>query len=550
MKFGPVPLADAAGAILVHGRMAGDRRLRKGQLLAADDIAALAGAGITEIIAARLEAGDVGENDAAERVATAICGSGLRTGATGTGRVNLFAEADGIARFDAARIDRLNAVDEGITVATVAPYERVDARQIVATVKIIPLGVTETALAACEAVAGEATGLASVAPFRPHRAGLLQTMLPGMRSQVLDKTTATLTHRLADLGSVLEWEMRCAHDEAAIAAALAELQQDGAELIFVLGASATIDRRDVVPAAIAAAGGSVDHFGMPVDPGNLLVLARIGSTPVLALPGSARSPRLGGNDLVLQRLLAGIPVTGADLMAMGVGGLLKEIPGRPMPRIDAAPDRETETVPMPRLAAVVLAGGQSRRMGSRNKLLIEVDGQAMVARAVDTVAAAGFAPIVVVTGHEADRVRDLLASRDVVFAHNPHYADGISTSLRAGIAALAGDIDGALVSLGDMPRVRPDQLRRLADAFDPAAGRAICLPTWQGKRGNPVLWARRFFAEMTDVSGDVGARHIIGEHADLVFEVEMDDDSVLIDVDSPEALAAIEKTGGDQALSS
>ncbi|CAN0481904.1 unnamed protein product, partial [Discosporangium mesarthrocarpum] len=257
----------------------------------------------------------------------------------------------------------------------------------------------------------------------------------------------------------------------------------------------------------------------------------------------------GGNDLVLQRLLAGNEISGADVMKMGVGGLLKEIPGRPMPRADAAPDSAEEPPAMPRLAAIVLAGGQSRRMGARNKLLIEVDGEAMVARAVDTCAAAGFTPVIVVTGHQADEVRALLAGRDVTFAHNPDYAGGISTSLRAGIAALPDDIDGALVSLGDMPRIRPGHLHRLAAAFDPAAGHAIVLPTRHGKRGNPVLWARRFFAEMTDVSGDVGARHIIGEHAELVREVEMDDDAVLIDVDSPEALAALGANGGGAAAS-
>jgi molybdenum cofactor cytidylyltransferase len=543
VKFGPVPIAEAEGAILVHGRMASDRRLRKGQTITATDIVALTGAGVAEIIVARLEPGDVGENAAADRIAAAVHGSGLRAGETGTGRVNLFAEADGIACFDTDAIDRINAIDEGITIATVGAFERVAARQIVATVKIIPLGVGETALAACEAAAAQSPGLMRVAPFRPLRAGLLQTTLPGLREQVLDKTVATLSHRLADLGSTLERELRCAHDEAAVAAGIAELRDAGAELILVLGASATIDRRDVVPAAIVAAGGDIDHFGMPVDPGNLLVLAHIGAIPVLALPGSARSPRLGGNDLVLQRLLAGIEVDGTDLMKMGVGGLLKEIPGRPMPRADAAPDSEREPTAMPRLAAIVLAGGQSRRMGERNKLMIEVDGEAMVAHAVDTCTAAGFAPVVVVTGHEAGRVRNLLADRAVIFAHNPDYAGGISTSLRAGIAALPDGIDGALVALGDMPRVQPEHLRRLAAAFDPAAGDAIVLPTRHGKRGNPVLWARRFFAEMSDVSGDVGARHIIGEHADLVREVEMDDDAVLIDVDSPEALAAL---GGDQ----
>ncbi len=550
MKFGSIPLSEAQGVILAHSRMAAGRRLRKGQTLSADDVAALAAAGIDAVIAVRLEAGDVGENAAAERIASAIRGNGLRAGATGTGRVNLFAEADGVAIIDKAGIDRLNAIDEGITVATVAPFERVTARQIVATVKIIPFGVTETALVACEAIAAESNGLAGASAFRPHRAGLLQTLLPGLRTKVLDKTTATLTRRLADLGSELAWETRCAHDEAAIAEGLKQLRGDGAELILVIGASATIDRRDVVPSGIKAAGGDIEHFGMPVDPGNLLVLARIGNTPVLALPGSARSPRLGGNDLVLQRMLAGIAVTGRDLMNMGVGGLLREIPDRPMPRARAAPDSEAKPPIVPRLAAIVLAGGQSRRMGPRNKMLIEVTGIAMVAHAVDTVTEAGFSPVIVVTGHEAGRIRDVLAGRDIVFAHNPGYAEGISTSLRTGIGALPEDIDGALIALGDMPRVQPVHLRQLADAFDPTSGRSICLPTWQGKRGNPVLWGRRFFAEMADVSGDVGARHIIGEHADQVCEVEMADDGVLIDVDSPEALAALERRETGQASSS
>ena len=146
------------------------------------------------------------------------------------------------------------------------------------------------------------------------------------------------------------------------------------------------------------------------------------------------------------------------------------------------------------------------------------------------------------TGHQEAEIRAALAGMDLAFVHNPDYAEGLSTSLAAGLAALPPGIDGAVVCLGDMPRVTAALIDRLIDAFDPPAGRAICLPTHLGKRGNPVLWAARFFAEIQAVEGDVGARHLIGEHAVLVHEVECDDDGVLIDVDTPDALTALAKS--------
>jgi molybdenum cofactor cytidylyltransferase len=286
---------------------------------------------------------------------------------------------------------------------------------------------------------------------------------------------------------------------------------------------------------------------MPVDPGNLMLLARLGPMRVLGLPGSARSPRFHGFDWVLQRLHAGLDVTGADLMHMGVGGLLKEIPSRPLPRAAAAPlpepVRAAEALPV---AAVVLAAGQSRRMGPVNKLLADVGGMPMVRQVVTAVAASRARPIVVVTGHEAERVRAALDGLPVSFVDNPDYAEGLSASLRHGLAAVPENAKGALVALGDMPLVDTRQIDRLIAAFDPAAGRAICVPVWHGKRGNPVLWARRFFAEMQAVAGDVGARHLIGEHDDSVHEVEMDSDAVLIDVDSPDALASLTAPGRER----
>jgi molybdenum cofactor cytidylyltransferase len=322
----------------------------------------------------------------------------------------------------------------------------------------------------------------------------------------------------------------------------------GSDVVLIAGASAITDRRDVIPAAIERAGGRVDHFGMPVDPGNLLLLGRLSDeTHVLGLPGCVRSPKVNGFDWVLQRLIADLPVTRSDIMRMGAGGLLKEIPTRPQPRGGAGETPTVVTPRAPRIAAIVLAAGRSSRMGAANKLLTDVDGVPMVRRAVEAAAASHAKPVIVVTGNEQGKVQATLRGCKATFVHNPRFAEGMSTSLQAGLAALPANVDGALVCLGDMPLVTATAIDRLIAAFNPLEGRAICVPTWNGKRGNPVLWDRRFFAAMADLAGDVGAKHLIGEHAELVAEVAMSDDAVLTDIDTPEALAALRQASTKEA---
>ena len=236
---------------------------------------------------------------------------------------------------------------------------------------------------------------------------LIQTRLAGMKESILDKTADVTRARLAALDSELIGESRVDHDEKALAPAIAQALKAGANLVLVAGASAILDRRDVIPAAIVAAGGAIEHFGMPVDPGNLLLLGRIGAAPVLGLPGCARSPKENGFDWVLRLLCADLPADAAAIRQMGVGGLLAEIPSRPLPRAQATP---LPASPHPtRIAALVLAAGQSRRMGAVNKLLIAIDGKPMLRHAVDAVLSAGIAPVVVVTGHEHAEVEAALA---------------------------------------------------------------------------------------------------------------------------------------------
>ncbi|MCC0016937.1 MAG: NTP transferase domain-containing protein [Rhodobiaceae bacterium] len=539
MRFGPLDTALAEGAILAHSLTFGGRTIRKGTRLTREDAAALAAAGHRQIIAAQLETGDVHEDVAAERVARALLADGgnVRLAAAFTGRVNLHAATPGLLVVDRAAIDAANAIDEAITVATLPAFARVAPQTMVATVKIIPFAASRLSLdAVCAAVAGALR----VATYRALRVGLVASELAALKASVMDKTARMLGDRLAVHGGGIVREIRCAHDADAIAAAIADLDADDCDLTVVFGASAIVDRRDVVPAGIERAGGQVAHFGMPVDPGNLLLLASRRGKPVLGAPGCARSPRENGFDWVLDRIAAGIEVTAGDIAGLGVGGLLMEIPSRPQPRSgrQAAPA-------VGEVAAVVLAAGRSSRMGGPHKLLEHVGGKALVRRSVEAVLASRARPVVVVTGHRGDEVAAALDGLDVRIVVNPDYADGLSTSLHAGLSDLPEGVAGAIVCLADMPGVDAGLLDKLVDAFRAAPEGAIVVPTVNGKRGNPVVWARRYFAALASVSGDVGGRALIGENAARVIEVALDDDAALDDIDTPEALDAARRSYGE-----
>jgi molybdenum cofactor cytidylyltransferase len=176
-------------------------------------------------------------------------------------------------------------------------------------------------------------------------------------------------------------------------------------------------------------------------------------------------------------------------------------------------------------------------MAPLNKLLVPDDsGLPMVVRVVENVLASRARPIIVVTGHERERVEEALTGRPVQFAQADDYAEGLSASLKAGLTALPQDVEGVVVCLGDMPLVTGPMIDRLMTHFDPEEGRAIVMPTFRGKQGNPMLWSREFLPEMMQITGDVGARHLVGKHADRVVEVEMADDAVLRDFDTTDAL--------------
>jgi molybdenum cofactor cytidylyltransferase len=337
MKFGPLPLKELVGCVLGHSLALPDGVVKKGRRLTAADVTRLRAAGLAEVIVARLEPGDVHEDEAARRIAEALAGLQVDCGTAVTGRSNLFARHAGLVRIDAARINAVNAVHESLTVATLPDYEPVVEGQMLATIKVIPYAVPRDALSAVIELAQGAEAAVHVAAYRQLGVGLILTRLPDTRATVMAKMLGAVQKRLLPLAAQLRAETVVPHERGAVAAALVRMAaQPDIDAVLISGIAATVDRADVVPAAVEQAGGQVLHAGMPVDPGNLLLLGSLqrddSRCMVVGIPTCARSPKLNGFDFVLRRLAAGIDVSGRDLMAMGVGGLLTEIPSRPMPR--------------------------------------------------------------------------------------------------------------------------------------------------------------------------------------------------------------------------
>lgn len=534
MFFGRVPVLEAEGAVLAHQVRTGEIAFRKGHPLDGPDCRALAAAGVAEVTIARLDPGDLSEDAAAAQLAEAALGPGLRADPAFTGRANLFATEAGLFLPDPAAIDAFNMIDPDLTLATLPAFRRVVPGEMVATIKIIPFAVPGALVAAGQRhLAG---GAIRVAPFQPKRVAMLSLRLPGLKESVIDKTRRVMEERLAALGSRLVAEARTEHRQEALEASLAGLDPAGFDILIVFGAAAIADRRDVIPASIEAQGGRLVHLGMPVDPGNLLMLAEWRGRPVIGAPGCARSPRENGFDWVLARLCADLPVTGRDLQRMGTGGLLMEIVSRPQPRAgEARPGRPAA------FGIIVLAAGRSTRFGTENKLLALFEGRPMLAHVLDVARAAAQGPVIVVTGHEAGAVQALAAGPEFQLVENPDYREGLASSLRAGLGALPAETEAAFVVLGDMPRLRPETLQRLAQQALEQPGQEAFVPVHRGQWGNPVLVRRSLFGDLLTLTGDQGARRLLESRRDRVAEVPVEDPGILADFDTR---AALEAAGG------
>jgi molybdenum cofactor cytidylyltransferase len=531
MKFGTFNLDEAVGSILAHGVKLADGVFKKGRNLSVADVAVLRGNGIESVTAAKLEAEDVAEDIAARRVALAVCGNGAIAQQAFTGRANLHSSIRGVLVVDEVRVKALNHIHESLTLATLANFSVVQAKDMLATIKVIPFAVPSDVLATALAIIGDEP-MVRVQPFAKKRAGLIISRLPQTKPTLITKSETAMRDRLATLDCSLVRTLVCDHTQDALSKAIADLNTSGCDPILLFGASAIVDRADVIPAGLVAAGGVVSHLGMPVDPGNLLMLGSLGTVPVIGVPSCARSPKVNGFDWVLERVCAGLPVSPSDIMDMGAGGLLAEIPSRPSPR-----DPKAQSAP--RVAAVVLAAGTSSRMGS-NKMLADFNGQPMIRTTVENAIGSSVDDVLVVTGNESEKVSAALTGLRCRIVTNADYAGGLATSLRVAIENISAD--AAIICLGDMPLVLPTTLDQLIAAFNPTEHRTIIVPTFKGQFGNPVLWGAEHFAQLMALHGDRGARGLIDVLKSEAVEIDAATDSVLRDADTPQALADLKAT--------
>lgn len=536
MNFGDIKLDAALGAILAHSLKTPEGRIKKGTRLNENHLAALRACGHDSVTVGVPETDDILEDEAAARLCEALCGDGLKTSDATTGRANLHSARDGLFLVDHDRINRINLLDERITIATLEPWATVAPGQLTTTVKIIPYAVPEYILNQAVQIAKSGGPALRVASFAGKRAALVMTRLSEADDKLLTKGKQATTERLSRFGSTIDHEVTTHHAIDTLAATLQDFAAHAPELILILGATAIADRDDVVPSAVVEAGGRIEQFGMPVDPGNLLLLGRIGTSLIVGIPGCARSPKLNGFDWVLERIHADLDITSRDIARMGVGGLLKEIPSRPQPR---ELQRTGKQILPRKVYGLILAAGQSRRMGKDNKLLATLGDKSLIKHTTEALEASCVEDIYVVTGHERERIENEMTGHTLHFLHNPLFASGLSSTLKAGIAGLPKDADGVLVCLGDMPLTGSDVLNAIIEAFNDAPMEMICVPTFDGKSGNPVLLPRSCFAEIMELEGDVGARSLIGLHAERVLKVPVPSISILTDIDTPGELGAL-----------
>lgn len=337
MQFGPVSIEDATGKILGHNVTGPDGRrvFRKGRALTAEDVETLRELGRSSVYVAELEADDVDENSAAERIGRRLFAGALRLSGPSTGRVNFYTTAQGILRVDKARLEKINLC-EGLTLATLPSNTAADKGKIAATLKILPYAIPESSVRSAEEIAANGDPLLRLDALPERRVSLILSGSAPAADRVTRTFENALSKRLQALGSSITTVDFVPLDEEADEAALAEMIgeriEDGADLLILAGETAIMDRRDIAPRAIERAGGEITCYGAPVDPGNLLMLARKGNVPIMGAPGCARSPKDNIVDLVLPRLLAGDRLEKKDVVAFAHGGLLEDVPERPSPR--------------------------------------------------------------------------------------------------------------------------------------------------------------------------------------------------------------------------
>ena len=525
MYFGDINVKDSLDCILAHTIVINKKKFSKGTIITEIDKNYFINNKIRTIVCAKLDKNDFHEDKAANIIAETFHNNSIATEKAYTGRANILANKSGLLVIDEEKIRKFNKISDDITIATLNNNSTVKKGEMIATIKIISFAVKDSFIKKIKNTIYKKA--ISINPYIHKKCALILTHHKNKNEKLNSISERRVNERLKNLNCSLDITSYCEHDTKEISKKINIILKKKIDLIMILGSSAIVDIKDKIPEAINFSKGKIIRFGMPVDPGNLLLLGKIKNTHVIGLPGCARSPSLNGFDWVLEKVISGTNITKLNISNMGVGGLLKTL------NIRAKSEKESKSY---NITNIILAAGQSKRMREMNKLLIKIDNQTMIEKIVDISLKSTANNTIVVLGYENGVLQKLLENKKITTIVNKEYLKGQSSSLQLGISALPEDCDAALIMLGDMPNINSRLINQLIENYNPNDNKSIIIPTYKNKKGNPVLIDREFFPDILSIKGDKGAKDIIKANKKYIKELPQKNSTIVEDIDTKDDL--------------
>ena len=531
MKIKNLAPQDSIGVVLAQTYNLPGKIISKGTFVTNEVVGYFKTGNVKTILCAVPEEGDIHEDEAAEAISSAIDKNHIYADKASTGRVNFKSQSLCLVRYDRDFIKEVNLVDESIAFSIVEHNQLLAEGDLIATLKIIPFFMQKKYV---DRVIKMLTKdqLFKIHNLKKKEVTLIQTCFEWQKKSIFTATSNVTKARLEALGCSLKKEKLINHDYDTLRAIIRSSVKDEPEILLVSGASAITDRSDYIPKAILSEGGEIIQYGLAVDPGNLLLIGKVGNTTVIGMPGCARSPKLNGFDWVLQLLMADIPINREELADMGAGGLLMEIASRPLPRALAKSVSKRET----KVMGVILAAGNSTRMGKDNKFLRNIGDAPLIRNTAIEMLKRNLDTCSIVLGYQSDKVAAVIKDLNINLILNPLWKEGQASSLRAAINTLDSTYSDLLIMLGDLPGIKSSHINSIIEEHLLTDNRKskITIPSFKGQKGNPVIWGRSFFNDLSNLEGDVGGRTLFSEHPAAINMLEMNDPWVVKDADTPE----------------
>ena len=531
MKIKSLAPQDSIGAVLAQTYNLPGKVISKGTFVTNEFVGYFKTCNVKTILCAVPEEGDIHEDEAAEAISSAIDKNHIYADKASTGRVNFKSQSLCLVRYDRDFIKEVNLVDESIAFSIVEHNQLLAEGDLIATLKIIPFFMQKKYVDRVIKILAK-DELFKIHSLKKKEVTLIQTCFEWQKKSIFTATSNVTKARLEALGCSLNKEKLINHDYDTLRAIIRSSVKNEPEILLVSGASAITDRSDYIPKAILSEGGEIIQYGLAVDPGNLLLIGKVGNTTVIGMPGCARSPKLNGFDWVLQLLMADIPINREELADMGAGGLLMEIASRPLPRALAKSVSKREK----KVMGVILAAGNSTRMGKDNKLLRNIGTAPLIRNTAIEMLKSDLDTCSIVLGYQSDKVADVIKDLNINLILNPLWKEGQASSLRAAINTLDSTYSDLLIMLGDLPGIKSSHINSIIEEHLLTDNRKskITIPSFKGQKGNPVIWGRSFFHDLSNLEGDVGGRTLFSEHPAAINILEMNDPWVVKDADTPE----------------